>query len=714
MMSKNSFWASIRENNKRRIWLWAVSALFWFFYYPVGMAMIMSRKKNHNIMDNLTGELAKIRLVDAAETWVSTVGPVAVFVVMMAVICAIQGFSYLYSRKKVDLYHSVPVKKSRRFAVIYLNGVAIYFIPYLVNLLLALAVAAVNGGMSGRVAGTAVVSVGMNLLLYLGIYGLTLLAVMLTGNLMITLFATAIFLGYELVVRWVFYGFHMAYFDYFSSRTVDMEPVLSPIGQYAKLIARAGTFGEKIKGAPWAVVLLLLMAVGFGAAAYFAYQKRPAEAAGKTMAFTWTKPVVKILLVIPMAMAVGLTVRDIVGRNNSTTLVIFGMAAAVVVSSSIIEVIYERDIRAAFKKKRQMLFSGACMAAIYCIFVFDLAGYDAWIPKTEKMENGIVIISRDTYRNNFVNTDLQYENMIDHLMGMKLTDVEAVKELFEKRVDDDVLREDGENRDVLSLEVGCRMKNGKVKWRSFAVSQEEEELLNKIIGSQEYKECVYQLYDDEFYQGVKDYEVEEIRFSTGLAVENIAPEDFEKLRELYVKDMEQADYSTYRDEFVCGSVEIWLKKNVNHSQMFEYDVYPSFSNTLAYLKEKGLYNGNVVEADEVTSITVTNYHYDLIEKGIPMDVADAEQNLAAASLAEDAIVTKTYTEKAQIEEILNAAYSVEFPEYWKGQDTFDENYSVTVQMKNGSTDSKYYRGINEFILIADRIPEWLEKETAYK
>ncbi len=66
MMSKNSFLVSLKENNKRRIWLWIVSELLWLFYYPVGMAMLMSRKMEHNRLDGLTGEAARMRLTEAA------------------------------------------------------------------------------------------------------------------------------------------------------------------------------------------------------------------------------------------------------------------------------------------------------------------------------------------------------------------------------------------------------------------------------------------------------------------------------------------------------------------------------------------------------------------------------------------------------------------------------------------------------------------------
>ena len=177
MMSKNSFLVSLKENSKRRIWLWIVSELFWLFYYPVGMAMLMSRKMEHNRIDGMVGEAARKRLAETAEAWLGGgYNTTAVLVTVVAVICAIQGFSYLYSRKKVDLYHSVPVKKSRRFAVIFTNGILICFVPYLVNLLLAMVIAWFSGGMDGHIFSKALIAAVLHLLLYLGIYGFAILA----------------------------------------------------------------------------------------------------------------------------------------------------------------------------------------------------------------------------------------------------------------------------------------------------------------------------------------------------------------------------------------------------------------------------------------------------------------------------------------------------------------------------------------------------------
>ena len=217
MMSKNSFLVSMKENNKRRIWLWIISALFWFFYYPVYMAMAMSRWQEYNRLNGLMGAAAQGRLEDATYGWLKFSQVATILsIIMIATVCAIQGFSYLYSRKKVDMYHSVPVKKSRRFAVISINGVLIFFIPYAINLFLAMLVAWMNGGMNGDNFTAAMLAMCLNLLLFMGVYGLSLIAVMLTGNLIVTILAVLVFLAYELVVKVILEEYKRSFFSYYS------------------------------------------------------------------------------------------------------------------------------------------------------------------------------------------------------------------------------------------------------------------------------------------------------------------------------------------------------------------------------------------------------------------------------------------------------------------------------------------------------------------
>lgn len=712
MMLKNSFLADIKENNKRRIWVWIVSSLIWFFYYPAGMALLMSRKKNHNVIDGLTGELAKERLTHAAGGWMSVNSAAVIFVILLAVICAIQGFSYLYHKNKVDLYHSVPVKKTRRFAVIFLNGILIYFVPYLIGMLSALAVAAVNGGMDGYVFRMAALSLLMNLILFAGTYALSVLAVMLTGNLVVAGFAVLIFLVYEAGIRTLLFLLKSTFFHYFSYYTGGTEPFLSSIVQYAKvadeLERQNGNIGEALRIQSGAVLVGLLIMAVLTAAAFFCYLKRPSEAAGKPLAFAKTKPVIKILLTVPCALAAGLAVEDIVG-DRPTVMVILGMAAAVILGSCVIEVVYELDIRAAFRKKYQMLISGVCVAVIYCIFFFDLIGFDAWIPEEDQLEYAVVMFPYDAGNRNYVDSELNYISSEEYLRSESgITDVEAICELSGKKAEETV-----NDEDTIFCEVGYHMKNGRTVWRNFRVDAGETQLLDRIVGSPEYKERAYQIYDEELFETIKKNTMKELAFEDGFRVSRLPLEDMDRIRELYLMDLENADYSTFRNEFACGNLIFDVGKQTDRYQdvWFKYEIYPSYTNIIGYLEEKGIAMGMASYAEDIASITVTNYHNEMIEKMAEGSAEDAE----IAQWNGDFEVTKTFADQKQIEELTEAVYSYAFPGNWKEPGTFSNDYSVTITYKNSPKDSSYYYEYGSGSrFITDRIPDWVEKETAYK
>ena len=46
MISKNSFWASSRENHKRRIWVWVVAVLSQLLVYSAMTTIYLSRIRN--------------------------------------------------------------------------------------------------------------------------------------------------------------------------------------------------------------------------------------------------------------------------------------------------------------------------------------------------------------------------------------------------------------------------------------------------------------------------------------------------------------------------------------------------------------------------------------------------------------------------------------------------------------------------------------------
>ncbi len=128
MMSKSSFWANFRENLKRRGWTALLCVLTMFLALPVRGAMQISANQQKLRTNRV--------FLDASRTpadWLKerflyeTVCDTTLLVVflVLAILLAVQGFSWLDNRRKLDMYLSVPIPSRRRYAVIYGNGVGI-------------------------------------------------------------------------------------------------------------------------------------------------------------------------------------------------------------------------------------------------------------------------------------------------------------------------------------------------------------------------------------------------------------------------------------------------------------------------------------------------------------------------------------------------------------------------------------------------------------
>ena len=183
MTSKNSFWASCIENHRRRVWVWIVAVLFQAVSYVGVLTVYLSRIRMWNEEGTYkTAADFQDAMYQATQDALGFQDNMFPILVGLAVIIGMQGFSYLYDRKKVDLYHSVPVDKNRRFFVVYLNGIVIYLVTTLLNILISVIMAMVQQAVNEKVM--AVIGLGFvwNLLAFSAMYNTVVLAVMVTGN----------------------------------------------------------------------------------------------------------------------------------------------------------------------------------------------------------------------------------------------------------------------------------------------------------------------------------------------------------------------------------------------------------------------------------------------------------------------------------------------------------------------------------------------------
>ena len=119
MTSRSLFFKLIREDCKQRLWCLVLAVVVFFFALPVAGALLISSDWN-------TAEETS----RAITSYVTAGGGILLAVTVVgAVVCGISGFAFLQSKKKVDFYHSIPVRREMLIAVFYLDGILLYLVP---------------------------------------------------------------------------------------------------------------------------------------------------------------------------------------------------------------------------------------------------------------------------------------------------------------------------------------------------------------------------------------------------------------------------------------------------------------------------------------------------------------------------------------------------------------------------------------------------------
>ena len=703
MTSRNSFWASSVENHKRRIWVWIVAVLAQIAAYVGVLTVYLSRVR----MWNAEGAYRKAEeyqkaLYQATQDALGFQDNLLPILIGLAIIIGMQGYSYLYDQKKVDMYHSVPVDKNRRFMVIYLNGIIIYLTTTLASLLTGVVLAAVQRAVNDEVM--AVIGLGFlwNLLMFLVLYHTVILSVMLTGNRFITLFVAGTFALYEMMLYVLLNTLQYAFFETKDGFYISNEPRLSALTDYVGKtweIKQLTSVQEMAQEAlpfygKWFLIAVLSLTV-----AWLCYRRRPSEAAGKSMAFPSIESAVKVIIVIPAAVGLGMWVYS-AGHGN-TTLTLTTMIAGGVIGSAAMEVIYDFDLKSMFKHLVSSGVAVAGIAIVFFIFQADLLGYDKYVPLQSKLES--VALTLDTYHE-FWNADFQYISTAEATKErMKIVDVEPLLILAEK-----AQREKVEDiTDPREIHVLYRLNSGREVGRSFYMDFDNpvnEELLNKIIGTEEYRAGTYQIVTDE-----DSFEmVQSMTYSNGATEVALPAEDGAALREAYMKDLEQFDFTLARNMRPCGVLRVQFPNWMNYS----LDVYESFENTIAYLQSAEAYYPVMLDPEDIDSITVTNYHSDLGEEYEDMPVYDT-RNAASFAYNESRVVSETFYEQEEFEMILPVIYPNSLSAHWHNYKEVDDDYDIYITFKK-DTAYPYNRsnyGFN-YKFYTDQVPGFVTEATA--
>lgn len=647
MTSKHCFFRIMREDFRHKIWMLALSVLGNLLALPVAFLMSTGSGRVSDgsgiNMEWLTYQVQRIE-----EFFFSTMCVTAgVVAIAGALIVGLFGFRYVFHRNMVDTYHSMPVKRRTLFAAGWLNGVLIWFLPFLVNLTAtviigesrlstlrktAAAIPALGAAdkevMVGWMTGSglilnALLSTLALVIAFLLVYHLVLLAVMLCGNVLNTLVATAVTGAGAVSVYGMLYLFQGSYLDTFLyaannhfDKVFYASPFVSSIYVLYRRVADMQTM--KYSGLAGTLILNLLIAGVLGLLALAAYLKRTSELAEQGIAWKPVKFVLQTVTSVLAAMGGWLLFQslalDVMGKTGTYAWGVFGALLGGIVVFGVLDIIFHMDFKAFFRHKLLMAAVIAVSLLVCFGFAFDWMNYDSYLPDKED------IAEIALYDSNCGNTNFYYLDFEDDrypLNRMHITDTDAAYHFLETAVD---YEENGLPEEYATSERSYRsekvdvkvtLKNGKCYYRSYYINENNADSAYVLMTSPQYMEVMFSVSEED----IRTATMMNVNRNGEAQVVLRATEQEEKdilaaLCEAYNRDIRENP-----DALVSGNGRILCVLNLRREDGNYYrnrymEVSEEMTNTVDAMKQLGIGEyAEVVSADEVQEITLDTYYY---------------------------------------------------------------------------------------------------------
>lgn len=464
MTSKISFLKLMQEDAKRRNWMLVFLTVLFFVCYPV---LMMIGLDNMMTVNDAWRERVALEVLAPGN-----IGMALVMTVAAAMIAASE-FAYLHSKEKMDLYYSIPVRRKKLFMSGYMTGFLMFVGIFVASEILAVLVAAAKGVSPSLLWLPFLKGSVLHIIEFLFIYSAAAFAMLFTGNTVIAVFGMMVIAGYGPAVTMI----TEAYIDlgfYTALKTIRIWEIsyTTPVG--ILLYMERGIS----QGTPWfgAACMTLAGTLAFLVADFWMCTHHKAECGGMALTFPKTEQILKILMVLPGALAVGIAAYSMNGANQYYWL-FAGFIFGVLVLGMLMEFIYHRDVKLAFAHKTGTAVTLVAGIFMICALVFDWPGYNHWMPAKEEVK-AMSVCSRgglgaEIYGNLYVieNQMQSLETISDiesHLDLEQTEQFDVIYDLVEK-AHAEGNRDCGEDGNVDEVLVKFVMQNGKVKYRRYFI-----------------------------------------------------------------------------------------------------------------------------------------------------------------------------------------------------------------------------------------------------
>lgn len=651
MTSKNLFFNLMKEDLRRRLWTLILASIVFFFCLPVATIMLLQHYLSPSRV-NAVFDRAKW-LAEVSESMGRYFGNsynilLLLTAVVGAMICAVSGYAFLHSKKQVDFYHSLPVKRETIFFVHFIDGILIYLVPYTVCMLLSWLICLLFGVMGGKLLLMSLGGLLLYFIVFLSFYLFAVLATLLTGKMIITLFGIVVLVLYVPMVRVLISAYKDSFLETIYNHS-SASGIGSRIARWLSPITQYRWIAEHYKDGGISFVVSLLCFAFFAAlllaACVFLYKKRKSEKAGTAMAFAVSEPIIRILIAIPVGLGFGIILLMIQYQTSGPFAyfwLCFGAALGAFLAHGIIESLYQFDVKKCLTHKLQLLGTIAVTMVIALSIFCDWFHFDSYLPQKEEIKTMAINCSRLTNYQDYYEDGSYVDGMGYTIEHMALESFDAAYEIArlcsrhtaETRADSDFSWP--ADSYLVNIVVKYELRNGRTVYRQYSYDAYEiMDLLAELYREEEYKKQTYQVLNlEELGATVTGIECVKAMKEVDLT---LSRQEREELLGLYQKEMMAMEFSELVTTPPIGTISFETEmRNQAEGSLCKYQayLYPSMRETLDFLGRHGFDVNRIGTAEEVEMIYIPYLHQNGgIEITDPAEIAECMEYLVQVSMA---------------------------------------------------------------------------------
>ena len=702
MRSRIFSFKTLKAASKNQLWIPCLLALGFFMAFPMAELVMFDEWKVDGYTVRQIGLLYE-------NLWKDGLLFTGCFVtIFAAAVNGIHGFLYLYSSRKTDFYHSLPVKRSEMFWQKTWTGIVYTEVPYVVMAFAALCVGAFRGYFSMKILGLAAVMLAVHLLVYLLNYFAVVLAVVLTGKYLTGVMVLGIFFLYAPALGMVIREYRSIFYDTFW-RATDYG-LLKLLSDYLSPALLGGRFAVNCwQEEGLRLLAAVLCAAGiFGVLSYMLYRNRTSESAGCSIISVKAAKLFKFMVSVPCGLGIGVIFRSLPNTGDHRKIWWgFGLILGTVFSHGVIEVLYQGEFRKFLSKKLELAAVGILVLFCSLWYQLGLGKFDSYIPDRDQLK-ALNIGTEGIFRGSYAPfirkiSDGEYEvtsGWYNEEQNLIFPEEEMNEEFY--GILSDIVSEQDKYSDGISSDsvwmgkfpVKYTLSSGRVIYREYFYNTQD--IYNLLrCGYQEgaLKERKYSFLclGDDCLGDTVSWESFDDRTVTIISNQK---SKYRELMEALRQDIEEASAEELLEQPI-GSLDmdfhIAMKEDVSRlvppgrkaeaSTTICVDVFPAFERTISFIKDMG--DGENLDSVSMKSVEISyigSGYYDggyYEQQQAEPDVFDRPEQIAALR---DALVPY-YLERPWLE--------------------YEGRVMVNCIMENGAEFS--------CILRKDRIPDFLEE-----